>query len=320
MESKVSKRANLTILFLGLFLLSASAYCAIAIKEENIIILLSLICVATWTCMAINFRKNKTIKGSLIGGEDKSLTFKNNIIENEENKVLKSIFEEDTYRVDMLKKSMEATVMLVDKDKSILGTAVFINNEGNLLASGYKLDNKGSLKALECGERLFCRFYDSDKLIEGIVERIVEDKEGNLFSIISISLDDYTKYLTLGDSNNLGIGNTVYGICPFEENKNINVVEGIVAQINQEYKLKVDNINVFKSSNCILYNGISTKASIGGPLLNIHGEIVGILLGKCTEYDRLSFAVSINNLKDIIENNGSSNDVLNEVATEIYKL
>ncbi|MDO4535274.1 MAG: S1C family serine protease [Clostridium perfringens] len=319
MENKVSKRANLTILLLGLFLLLASSYCAIAIKEENIIILLSLICVATWICMAINFRRNKTIKGSLKSLEDKNLIFKSDVLEEDDDNVLKSIFEEDTYRVDMLKKSMEATVMLVDKDRGILGTAVFINNEGNLLASGYKLDNNGKLKALECGERLFCRFYDSDKLIEGIVEKIIKDKDGNLFSIISISLNDYTKYLSLGDSNDLGIGNKVYGICPFEENKNINVVEGIVAQINQEYKLKSDNINVFKSSNCILYNGISTKASIGGPLLNIHGEIVGILLGKCSEYDRLSFAVSINNLKDIIESD-SSNDVLNEVATEIYKL
>lgn len=319
MENKVSKKANLTILLLGLLLLSANSYCAIAIKEENIIILLSLICVATWICMAINFKKSKIVKESLIRNQDKNLIFKDNVLESDEDKVLKSIFQEDTYRVEMLKKSMEATVMLVDKDKSILGTAVFINNEGNLLASGYKLDNKGNLKALECGEILFCRFYDSDKLIEGIVEKIIEDKEGNLFSIITISLDGSTKYLSLGDSNNLGIGNTVYGICPFEENKNINVVEGIVAQINQEYKLKSNNINVFKSSNCILYNGISTKASIGGPLLNIHGEIVGILLGKCTEYDRLSFAVSINNLKDIIENDSSS-DVLNEVATEIYKL
>lgn len=314
MENKVSKKANLTIVFLALLTFSASFYCAKAINEENIIILLSLICVATWVCIGINFRRgNVKEKGILSKDIKDNYSTSNNL--SSENSALQSIVEEDSYRVDMLKKSMEATVMLIDKENSILGTAVFINDEGNLLANGYKLDNEGNLSPLECGEILYCRFYNSDRLIEGIVEKVFEDKEGNLFSMITISLNDYTKYLSLGDSNNIGIGNKVYAVCPFEENRNINVVEGIVAQINQEYKISYKNKNIFKSSNCILYNGISTKASIGGPLLNIHGEVIGILLGKCVDYERLSFAISINNIKDFIKGEDNSN-ILNEVAVD----
>ena len=96
MENKVSKKVNLTILLLGLCLLSASFYCAIAIKKENIIVLLSLICIATWICMAINFRKNKTMKRPLKVLEDKNLIFKGDVLEDEDNKVLKSICEADT--------------------------------------------------------------------------------------------------------------------------------------------------------------------------------------------------------------------------------
>lgn len=314
MENKVSKKANLTIVFLALLTFSASFYCAKTINEENIIILLSLICVATWVCIGVNFRRGTVkVQGVLSRDIKDSYATGNNF--NSGNSAIQSIFEEDEYRVNMLKKSMEATVMLIDKENSILGTAVFINNEGNLLANGYKLDNEGNLSPLECGEILYCRFYDSDKLIEGIVEDIFEDKEGNLFSMISISLNDYTKYLPLGNSDNLGIGNKVYAVCPFEENRNINVVEGIVAQINQEYKITSSNKNIFKSNNCILYNGISTKASIGGPLLNIQGEVIGILLGKCGDYERLSFAISINNIKDAIKD-GASTNVLNEVALD----
>ena len=312
MENKVGKKANLTIIFLAMLIFSVTIYCAKTINEENIIILLSLICVATWVCIGLNFRKGNIKSSEMLRRDIKENYIEGNTLKNEDN-VLQSIFREDECRVTMLKKAMEATVMLLDRENSILGTAVFINNEGNLLANGYKLNKDGNLVQFECGDRLYCKFYNSDKTIEGIVEKVFRDEEGNLFSMISISLNDYTKYLSLGDSNDLGIGNKVYAVCPFEEYRNINVVEGIVAQINQDYKIGSDNI--FKSNNCILYNGIATKASLGGPLLNVRGEIIGLLLGKCEDYERLSFAISINNIKDII-NNETSDSVIDEVALD----
>ena len=249
MENKVGKKANLTIIFLAMLIFSVTIYCAKTINEENIIILLSLICVATWVCIGLNFRKGNIKSSEMLRRDIKENYIVGNTLKNEDN-VLQSIFQEDECRVTMLKKAMEATVMLLDRENSILGTAVFINNEGNLLANGYKLNKDGNLVQFEC---------------------------------------------------------------PFEENRNINVVEGIVAQINQEYKIGSDNI--FKSNNCILYNGIATKASLGGPLLNVRGEIIGLLLGKCEDYERLSFAISINNIKDII-NNETSDSVIDEVALD----
>ena len=51
MENKVGKKANLTIIFLAMLIFLVTIYCAKTINEENIIILLSLICVATWVCI-----------------------------------------------------------------------------------------------------------------------------------------------------------------------------------------------------------------------------------------------------------------------------
>lgn len=314
MENKVGKKINLTIIFLGLLAILISFYCARMINEENIIILLSFVCIITWTCIAVNFSNGYKLKKNLNGrGNDNSYVLENNL--KNENDVVKLFYNEDSYRTNMLKKATESTVMLVDKENNILGTAIFINNEGNLLACGYKLDKKKNLIPLECGEIIHCKFYNSDKLIEAIVEKVFKDKEGNLFSLLSIELNNYTKSLTFAKANNLNIGNKVYAICSFEENKNINVIEGIIAQINQEYKINNNNKNIFKSNNCILYNGISTKASIGGPLLNINGEIIGILLGKCEDYERLSFAVPIENLKDVISEYKSV-DTLDEITLD----
>ena len=47
----------------------------------------------------------------------------------------------------------------------------------------------------------------------------------------------------------------------------------------------------------------------------MRGEIIGLLLGKCEDYERLSFAISINNIKDII-NNETSDSVIDEVALD----
>lgn len=312
MENKVGKKINLTVIFLGLLAILISFYCAKMISEENIIILLSLICVATWICIAVNFSGGYKLNKKL-GSNMHEYILENNL--KDENNIVDFFYKEDSYRTNMLKKSIEATVMLVDKENNVLGTAIFINNEGNLVTTGYRLNKEGSLVPLECGEIVYCKFYNSDRLIEGIVEKVFKDKEGNLFSLISIELNNYTKNLTFAKSNDLNIGNKVYAVCSFEENKNINVMEGIIAQINQEYKINYNNKNIFKSNNCILYNGISTKASIGAPLLNISGEIIGILLGKCADYERLSFAVPIENLKDVI-NEYKSIGALNEITID----
>ncbi len=188
MENKVGKKANLTIIFLAILIFSVTIYCAKTINEENIIFLLSLICVATWVCIGLNFRKGNIKSREVLGRDIKENYIMEDTLKNEDN-VLQSIFQEDERRVTMLKKAMEATVMLLDKENSILGTAVFINNEGNLLANGYKLNKDGNLIEFECGDRLYCKFYNSDKTIEGIVEKVFKDKEGNLFSMISISLN-----------------------------------------------------------------------------------------------------------------------------------
>ena len=111
-------------------------------------------------------------------------------------------------------------------------------------------------------------------------------------------------YVSLGDSSQVKLGQTVYAIgnpIGFEFQRT--VTSGIVSATNRTIVINEGEEESEKSS--YMENLIQTDATInpgnsGGPLINEIGEVIGVNSVKITSAEGIGFAVPINTVKNII--------------------
>lgn len=301
MESKAKyyKSGNYIITVLFVVLLGMVLYCAKVIEQDRVIYFLSMLCVGAWGCISYN-----NIKKEKVEKTDTKVSIV--VTKDEDKKVIDSnvpdyILEEENYRVAMLNKALESTLMVVNNEEKSIGTGIIINENGTVLISNCNYSSGEDAVYYSVGDEVLFRRYVSDKIIKGHVVKVIEDGEGNKFSLVELNIDNYTAHFTIGNSDDVNIGTKVYGLAAFNVNNSINVIEGVISQLNQLNRVDINGVEVFKNSNCLLYNGVSTEESIGGPLINSNGELIGVLLGRTKHYDRLNFALPINELIENLE-------------------
>lgn len=122
-------------------------------------------------------------------------------------------------------------------------------------------------------------------------------------SIVKINAKNLP-YVSLGDSSQVKLGQTVYAIgnpIGFEFQRT--VTSGIVSATNRTIVINEGEEENEKSS--YMENLIQTDATInpgnsGGPLINEIGEVIGVNSVKITSAEGIGFAVPINTVKNII--------------------
>jgi len=113
-------------------------------------------------------------------------------------------------------------------------------------------------------------------------------------AVLRISSPKALPDITMGDSTNLMIGETVIAIGnPFGLSNT--VTTGVISATNRSVR----------TENMVYHNFIQTDASInpgnsGGPLLNINGELVGINTAIYAKAQGIGFAIPINTAKRIV--------------------
>jgi len=113
-------------------------------------------------------------------------------------------------------------------------------------------------------------------------------------AVLRISSPKALPDITMGDSTNLMIGETVIAIGnPFGLSNT--VTTGVVSATNRSVR----------TENMVYHNFIQTDASInpgnsGGPLLNINGELIGINTAIYAKAQGIGFAIPINTAKRIV--------------------
>ena len=113
-------------------------------------------------------------------------------------------------------------------------------------------------------------------------------------AVLSIDKDKVTKVSTLGDSDLVEVGNTVFTVgSPMGEEYSGSVTRGIIS--GKDRTIEVDDV---------VTKVIQTDASInpgnsGGPLVNLAGEVIGITSMKLasSEIEGMGFAIPINDVK-----------------------
>ena len=138
---------------------------------------------------------------------------------------------------------------------------------------------------------------ENGKVYNGSVVWNDEDLD---LAIIKISASNL-EYISLGDSDNIKIGEKTYAIGnPIGVEFQRTVTSGIISGINRTVKIEEENKTSYME-DLIQTDATINPGNSGGPLINSSGEVIGINSVKIEEAEGIGFAVPINIIKPIIE-------------------
>ncbi len=119
-------------------------------------------------------------------------------------------------------------------------------------------------------------------------------------SVIKINMKSLP-YATLGDSNNLKVGQNVYAIGnPIGYQFQRTVTSGIISGLERTIKFEEDGEEIYMS-NLIQTDATINPGNSGGPLINTDGKVIGINSVKINSAQGIGFAIPVNIIKPIIE-------------------
>ena len=222
-------------------------------------------------------------------------------ISTNQEQTVEKVEENSTKIADMIEKTTKSVVG-ISKLKNV-GNSIFSNNTAEELGlgtgvivteNGYILSNEhvtGS-KYSKCYVTL-----EDGKTYDGTV--MWSDTSLDI-SITKIEAKNLS-YVTLGDSKEIRVGETVYAIgnpIGFEFRRT--VTSGIISAKNRTIKLEENGTQVYMS-DLIQTDATINPGNSGGPLITPNGEVVGINTVKITSAEGIGFAIPINVVKSIIE-------------------
>jgi serine protease Do len=132
--------------------------------------------------------------------------------------------------------------------------------------------------------------------------QIIGGDEDNDVAVLKIDATGLNA-VTLGDSNNMAVGETVYAVGNPLGELTYTMTSGIVSALDREISTDSStSINMFQLDAAV------NSGNSGGPVYNSDGEVIGIVTAKYSEtgVEGLNFAIPINDavaiIKDLLEN------------------
>lgn len=169
-----------------------------------------------------------------------------------------------------------------------LGSGVIISSDGYILTNQHVAGNKYST----CYVTMKNGVTDT-----GVVVWASEDLD---LAIIKINIKALPA-ATLGDSEDIKIGQTVYAVgnpVGFELQRT--VTSGIISGTNRTIRVEGKDKKTYMES-LIQTDATINQGNSGGPLINRNGEIIGITTMKIVDAEGIGFAIPINIVKPIIK-------------------
>lgn len=209
----------------------------------------------------------------------------------EESKQIADIVENVTSCVVGISKIKNAgsTIFLKDGVSNLgLGTGVIVSENGYILSNEHVTGGKYSncYITLENGKNYTANVVWSDSTID--------------LSISKINIKGLP-YASLGDSNTVRVGETVYAIGnPIGYEFQRTVTSGIISAVDRTVRIDENNKTTYME-DLIQTDATINPGNSGGPLINPDGLIIGINSVKITSAEGIGFAVPINVVKPIIE-------------------
>lgn len=209
----------------------------------------------------------------------------------ENSKSIADMIEETTEKVvgiSKLKNTGNSILSKSTENELGLGTGIIVTEDGYILSNEHVTGAKYSkcYITLESGQN-----YD------GTV--VWSDADLDL-SITKINAKNL-KYVTLGNSNTIRVGESVYAIGnPIGYEFRRTVTSGIISAKNRTIKIEENDKSSYMT-DLIQTDATINPGNSGGPLIYPNGEVIGINTVKISSAEGIGFAVPINIIKPIIE-------------------
>ncbi len=220
-------------------------------------------------------------------------TIKEETVEKEEenSKKVADIIEETTEKVVGISKlkNTGSTILSKSTENELgIGTGIIVSDDGYILSNEHVTGEKYS----KCYITL-----ESGNNYDGIVMWSDSDLDLSITKINAKNL----KYVDLGDSSKIRVGETVYAIgnpIGFEFRRT--VTSGIISAKNRTIKIEEEN-KLSYMTDLIQTDATINPGNSGGPLIYPNGEVIGINTVKISSAEGIGFAIPINIVKPIIE-------------------
>lgn len=163
------------------------------------------------------------------------------------------------------------------KTESGHGSGFIINPEGYAVTNYHVV----------AGRNIFDALLKGGKPIDAQVIRTNPDKDLALIKLVGEEYD----YLPLGDSREAKVGDVVYVVgTPLDLDYANSLTKGVLSGIRKDKKLGITYLQTDAAVNL---------GNSGGPLINMQGEVVGVVSQRlfASEAEGLAFAISIDDAK-----------------------
>ena len=209
----------------------------------------------------------------------------------ENSKNVADIIEETNRKVvgiSKLKELGDSILSKITESELGLGTGIIVTDNGYILSNEHVAGTKYSkcYITLENGNNYDGTVVWSDSSLD--------------LAIIKINVKNL-EYVTLGDSDKIRVGESVYAIgnpIGFEFRRTVTF--GIISAKNRSIKIE-ENDQLSYMTDLIQTDATINPGNSGGPLINPNGDVIGINTVKISSADGIGFAVPINIVKPIIE-------------------
>ena len=206
--------------------------------------------------------------------------------------------------ISKIKEVGESIFLQDGASKLGLGTGLIVSEDGYILTNEHVSGKKNSTCyiTLSTGKNYTGTVVWSNSDIDMSIIKINEKK---------------LNYASLGDSDAISVGESVYAIGnPIGYEFQRTVTSGIISALDRTIRLEENGEETYME-DLIQTDATINPGNSGGPLVNSRGEVVGINSIKITSAEGIGFAVPINSVKAVVESYANTGR-FNEARLGVY--
>ena len=184
-----------------------------------------------------------------------------------------------------------------------MGTSIFTDGSSSSLGigTGFIVSEDGYIVTNEhvSGEK-FSNCYVTLENGKSYTGNVVWSDSNLDISIVKINMKNLD-YISLGNSNESRIGETVYAIGnPVGYEFQRTVTSGIISAVDRTVKFTENNQEIYMA-DLIQTDATINPGNSGGPLIKPNGTVIAVNSVKITSAEGIGFAVPINVIKPVIQ-------------------
>lgn len=176
---------------------------------------------------------------------------------------------------------------------AVTGSGFIVTSDGYIVTNYHVIAD-----AHAGGYKVSVMTYDGTKYdaeIKGV-------EESNDIAVLKINATGLSA-ATLGDSDDLQVGETIYAIGNPLGELSFTMTNGMVSALDRDITTQDSATGETNTNNMFQISAAVNEGNSGGPVYNTKGEIIGIVTAKYSDtgVEGLGFAIPINDVSDVVD-------------------